>query len=145
MVKTLLLGLLSAIAGVGAWIFALPHAIIILASLQFLDFITGLILAWGNKSIASVVAQAGIKKKIYAWIIVMVVGILQWELKEFMDTKILLSYTPMEVAAMGFAVAEAISIIENADRLGWWVPAWLKDSLAHADRTLDGGGEEKND
>ena len=142
--NTLAKGALIALSALLAWIMGLPHAILILAAVQVLDVMAGISVAWGEHSISSAIASVGIRKKIFAWIIILLVGILQFELSEYFPIRVVLNYTPMEVAALGFVVVESISILENADKLGLWLPTWLRKGLAIAQDTFDGEDEAQS-
>lgn len=136
---TLIKGIAISVAAFVAWIVSLPHAILILLVVQVLDVVAGCVVAWGDRSISSLVAEAGIRKKIYAWIIIMLVGILQWELADYFPGHIhvLYDYTPLDVAALGFVFVESLSIIENAEKMGWWIPSWLRKGLEVAKEDLN--------
>jgi len=130
--KTLVLGTLISLSAILAWVMALPHILLILFAVQMLDVASGLCVAAQTGRIRSAIANIGIQKKVFAWIIVLLVGILQFELSDIMPVNIVLNYTPMEVAALGFVLVESLSIIENGEKLGVPLPAWLKRSLAAA-------------
>ena len=139
--KTLVLGTLISLSAILAWVMALPHIILILFGVQALDVITGLTAAVEKRTLRSTVADMGIRKKAYAWIIVLLVGILQFELADYMPMNIIVNYTPMDVTALGFVVVESLSIVENGEKLGVPLPAWLKNALVTARGDTDIGGE----
>ena len=139
--KTLQLGALVSLSAILAWVLALPHIVMILFAVQVLDVISGLSVATQKRSLRSAIMDIGIRKKTFAWIIVLLVGLLQFELSDYMPTNIILNYSPLEVAALGFVMVEALSIVENGEKLGMPMPAWLKRGLAVAQEDADTGGE----
>jgi len=140
--KTLTLGTFVSVSALLAWVLALPHAILILLVAQILDIIAGIVAAWGTSSVSSTVASLGVRKKVFAWIIILLVGILQFELVEYMPYVKVLNYSPMEVAALGFVMVESMSILENADKAGLPLPKWLRKGLASAQEALNGEENE---
>ena len=140
--QTLARGVLVSLSALLAWILGLPHAVLLLMAVQVLDVASGICLAWGKRSVSSTVASLGIRKKVLAWIIVLLVGVLQFELSHYMPVNIVLDYSPMEVAALGFVIVESISILENAEALGLWLPGWLKVGLATAQNNMNGDADD---
>ena len=105
-------------------IWGLSPLVIALAVLQVLDFASGLLAAWGDGSVSSDAGRRGMVKKAQMWVLVgavhMVchVGIVPFD-------------AGPHVAGL-FCLVEVISIIENADRSGVKLPAFVAQALANA-------------
>ena len=130
--NTLSRGFIVALSAILAWLLGLPHVVQILFVVQVLDIVSGMMIALGDRSLSSALANIGIRKKLFAWIIVMLVAVLQFELSDIVPMRVVLDYSPVEVAALGFIIVEALSIIENGEKLGVPLPGWLKRGLASA-------------
>jgi len=105
-------------------IWGLSPLVIALAVLQVLDFASGVLAAWGDGSVSSDAGRRGMVKKAQMWVLVgavhMVchVGIVPFD-------------AGPHVAGL-FCLVEVISIIENADRSGVKLPAFVVQALANA-------------
>ena len=93
-----------------------------LAILVILDFITGIIAAYKNKELNSAIGFKGILKKAGIFLCIMLAYLLDCA----MNTEIFRSFV-----IAGFAVIEAMSLIENIDRMGgdFLIPAFLRIRL----------------
>ena len=105
-----------------------------LALLAFmsLDYISGVLVAIGNKKLSSKVGAKGIAKKLLVLIFTAIGHIT--------DTY-LLSGVPAAMSAVMLFYNEGISIVENAAELGLPVPEKIKQVLAQIRKK----GEEKSD
>ena len=107
-----------------------------LALLAFmaLDYISGVLVAIGNKKLSSKVGAKGIAKKLLVLIFTAIGHIT--------DTYLLSGVPAAMSAVMLFYIAnEGISIVENAAELGLPVPGKIKQVLAQIRKK----GEEKSD
>ena len=119
------------------FIWGLSPLVIALAVLQTLDFLSGILAAWGDGSVSSDAGRKGMVKKAQMWVLVgavhMVchVGIVPFD-------------AGPHVAGL-FCLVEIISIIENADRSGVKLPDFLAQALKNALKKLEAGpnGEPK--
>ena len=109
------------VAALAATWFSAPQTFQILLVLMLLDFVAGVLAAGSRQEIASAVAWRGASKKAFVWIIIGAISALQSEFSDRFPL-ILGEYTPAQVVAVGFAFGEAVSIIENAERVGVRVP-----------------------
>ena len=123
--------------GVAAsWFLSWPEVLRVLAILQVLDIVTGIVVACQGRTVRSETAYHGILKKVMVWVLVLTVAVIQDLLEEFFPA-VVLGLTPFELVAAVFAVAEAISITENAAAAGVPIPKFLLNALATAQDKLD--------
>lgn len=87
-------------------------------------------------------AYRGVLKKAFAWVIILVVWLLQDQMQHHFPV-VVAGLTPFELAAAIFAVAEAISILENAEAAGVPIPRFLSDALATAQAQMDSKAQEQ--
>lgn len=122
-----------------AFVVSLPAAIQALALMQLIDLATGLIASYGTGRLSSNIAYAGLKKKALAWVMLAVVAVLGLVLKDMFNVNIN-GFGPVEVVAIYFASMEAISVVENVERMGVKLPEWLTKGL-HVVNEKFGNGE----
>lgn len=127
---------------IAAWFISWPELLQILAILQLVDIATGIAVAAQDKSVRSETAYRGVLKKAFAWVIIMVVWLLQDQMQHYFPV-VVAGLTPFELAAAIFAVAESISILENAEAAGVPIPRFLSDALATAQAQMDSKAKEQ--
>lgn len=93
-----------------------------LLALQAIDFITGVLVAWSNRTISSDASRKGFVKKTVALLLVLSVHVLTRAYDVGFDLA--------AMTAGWFCVTELISIAENAARAGWALPPFLTKALA---------------
>lgn len=104
-----------------------------LFALVIVDYFSGMFAAWKNGKIWSKAGYKGIMKKISIFAAISFAVLVDCCLK---------TDTFRYMAISGFAIMEAISILENADRGGWggFIPVWIRDRLqvVKSERKLGG-------
>ena len=103
---------------IGAW----DTALIVLVLFMALDYITGVIRAYINKSLSSSVGLIGIARKCLIFI-VLIVSVL---LDRLLNSEIWVFRT---LVAYFYIANEGISLLENCVGLGLPIPERLKDAL----------------
>ena len=103
---------------IGAW----DTALIVLVLFMALDYITGVIRAYINKSLSSSVGLIGIARKCLIFI-VLIVSVL---LDRLLNSEIWVFRT---LVAYFYIANEGISLLENCVGLGLPIPQRLKDAL----------------
>lgn len=93
----------------------------ILLGAMLLDVLTGLAAAFGTKTLSSSVSWRGMMKK-FATVMVVALAVL---LEPIVPGQVPLG----TLATVGFIVSEALSVLENAGRLGVLPPFLLRDAL----------------
>lgn len=128
----------SAIAGAFAFAFGewtMMYAVLLM--LVALDYGTGLINAWLQKAINSEVGFKGIARKVYIWVIVAIAHAI--------DAAIPQTNGLLATATCTFYIAnEAISILENAAKIGLPVPKMIMKVLMQL-KNKDEESEDKDE
>ncbi len=117
--KKMIAGLPGVLLGVIA---SMPVLFWGLIGLQFADFATGFLLAWGHGTVSSDASRKGFTKKAIALLLVVALKIAET-----------VQPMPFELSAYvagWFCVTELISICENAGKAGLPIPAKLTKVLA---------------
>ena len=112
--------------------------IIVLMTLIIIDFITGLLYAYIMRELNSKICFKGIFKKIYELILCGVCHLL--DVYVLGGGSVLLS-----ASCFLFITAEALSLLENASRLGVPIPKKLVASLVQIKTELTGGALNEDD
>jgi len=102
----------------------------ILLGAMLLDLLTGTAAAIGTRTLSSNVSWKGMMKKL-ATLMVVALAVL---LEPIVPGNLALG----TIAAIGFIVAESLSVLENAGRLGVLPPILLKDALLKLQQTQQG-------
>ena len=110
------------------WVLFIPLA------LMAIDVVTGIIKAWVNKDFKSAIMRTGLGKKA-GEIVILVVG-------ELVSYGLLLPIAVMNGVSFYIIFMEAVSILENLDKLGVPVPKFVKDAINNVDSTLQGNDKE---
>ena len=109
-----------------------------LAILMIADFITGVSAGFRNKELSSSVGSKGLFKKVGILVCIIIAYVL--DLATGMNV-----FRGMVIS--GFAVIEAMSLIENIDRIGcgYIIPEFLRSKLQQIAVTKYGKKVDKND
>ena len=114
-------------AGVGWYFGGADNTLIILLVLVILDYCTGVIAAVINKCLCSDVGLRGIMKKVFIFILIGVANLV--------DNTIFQNAVPLNESVTFFYIAnEAISIAENAGRIGLPLPPKFKEILINLEK-----------
>jgi len=124
------------VAATAAWFVSWPELLRILAIMQLVDIASGMAVAGKTGHIRSEIAYGGMLKKAFAWVIILVVWLLQDQLAHDFPV-VIAGLTPFELTAAIFVVAEAVSILENAEAAGVPIPNFISKALASARDKFD--------
>jgi len=116
------------------WIMGWHYVFHLLLAAQVLDIVSALVAASTVQEISSDIFGAGWRKKVAAWIAVILVLLLE---SAYPDTEFPVhigALTASGMAAVGFIAMEALSIIENVQRCGLQLPPFVVRTLAAAKR-----------
>lgn len=131
-----LFGIKSALAAIGGfcayWLGGLDVILVLLLAAIVLDYISGLVAAWHNRELNSGVGFRGIAKKIMSLLVVALAYVIEHAIGG--------TFPLREITIMFFVVNEALSMLENAGKIGLPIPEKLKDALAQ----LKGDGHAKD-
>lgn len=109
------------------WVLFIP------LGLMAIDVLTGVIKAWAKNNFETRVMRTGLAKKA-GEILILVVG-------ELISFGLMLPDTVMNCISFYIIFMEAMSIIENIDRLGVPIPKFVKDVINNTNETLQNGGD----
>ena len=98
------------------------------------DIITGVVKAWVNKNFEASIMRTGLGKKAGEAAILIVGELLSYALN--------LPDIVMNGVSFYIIFMEAVSILENLDKLGVPVPKFVKDAINNVDSTLQGNDKE---
>ena len=116
-------GSIAILGTVFTWLFgAWDMALIVLISFMALDYLTGLLKGWFNKTLSSDVASKGIAKKSLILIVLIIAVLLDRLLNA--DTWVFRT-----LVCYFYIGNEGISLIENLGELGLPIPSKVKDAL----------------
>lgn len=156
-VKTVTLGAAGMVSAVAAWLFArlgvLFYVLLILGVAMVIDYITGMLASkteaidhpddsvygWNSKKGAK-----GIIKKVGYLCIIAVAMIVDWVILHAasdLGLEITLKAFFGIMVTVWYLLNEALSIIENAGRMGAPVPDWLKNYIAVLKNKIEQKGE----
>ena len=110
--------------------------VIALITLMGLDYLSGVLCALAERKLSSAVGFRGIARKMFILMLVGIAGLL--------DRHVTGTGSALRAAVICFYLSnEALSLLENAARIGLPVPARLREALAqlHGGRTEPEGGE----
>ncbi|QCS51625.1 phage holin family protein [Priestia flexa] len=119
------LSLLS-LSSLGSFIFFLVgewnYLLMVLVALVAVDYVTGIVAAFIDKSLSSKVGFRGIAKKVFIFALVMMANFMDqvfWPDNHFIR----------DITILFYILNEMISITENAGRVGLPVPAVIKQAI----------------
>lgn len=116
-------GSIAIIGTIFTWLFgAWDMALIVLISFMFLDYITGLIKGWNNKSLSSNIASKGIARKSLIFIVLIVAVLLD----RLLNTG---TWVFRTLVCYFYIANEGISLLENCAELGVPIPDKIKETL----------------
>ena len=116
-------GSIAILGTVFTWLFgAWDMALIVLISFMALDYLTGLLKGWFNKTLSSDVASKGIAKKSLILIILIIAVLLDRLLNA--DTWVFRT-----LVCYFYIGNEGISLIENLGELGLPIPSKVREAL----------------
>ena len=109
------------------WVLFIP------LGLMAIDVLTGIIKAWAHNDFKPAIMRAGLAKKA-GEIMILVVG-------ELISYGLMLPDAIMNGISFYIIFMEAMSILENVDKLGIPIPKFVKDAFSNVDDKLQNGGK----
>nr|WP_242529620.1 phage holin family protein [Priestia flexa] len=134
-VENLLKWLLTVIGGFvtflfGAWSIALN----ILIVLVVFDYLTGMVAGAVNGELKSRIGLVGIARKVFIFVMVAVSHMVDLLL---IENKIEVGFAVMSMVVVAYCLNEILSIIENAGKMGIYIPDPLTKAIAILRNTSD--------
>ena len=116
-------GSIAILGTIFTWLFgAWDMALIVLISFMALDYVTGLIKGWNNKTLSSHIASKGIARKSLIFIVLIVAVLLD----RLLNTG---TWVFRTLVCYFYIANEGISLLENCAELGLPIPDNIKDAL----------------
>jgi toxin secretion/phage lysis holin len=107
----------------GAW----SQALNILIALMIFDYLTGMAAGAINGELKSRVGLLGIARKVFIFVMIAVGHLVDLLL---IESKIEIGYAVMSLVIIAYCINEVLSIIENAGKMGIYVPDPLLKAIA---------------
>ena len=116
-------GSIAILGTVFTWLFgAWDMALIVLISFMALDYVTGLIKGWNNKTLSSHIASKGIARKSLIFIVLIVAVLLD----RLLNTG---TWVFRTLVCYFYIANEGMSLLENCAELGVPIPDKIKEAL----------------
>ncbi len=116
-------GSIAILGTVFTWLFGTwDMALIVLISFMALDYVTGLIKGWNNKTLSSHIASRGIARKALVFVVLIVAVLLD----RLANTG---TWVFRSLVCYFYIANEGISLLENCAELGVPIPDKIKETL----------------
>lgn len=110
-------------------------AVLVPMALMVIDILSGFINAWAKGDVKSCIMRQGLAKKFGEIVVLVIARIVALG---FNGSDAFVYFCSIYVCLM-----EALSIVENLNKLGVPIPKWIKNALAKAANKADEGKEKK--
>ena len=135
-----------ALTALTAYFSSLATPLCILLILVILDYATGMTNAWVHKELSSNKGIQGIMKKIGYFVVIIVAMSIDYliiEFTKYFDLAVSPNVTIIALlVTIWLILNEAISILENLDKLGTPIPSFLKKLIEHLKQKTEEKGDE---
>lgn len=134
-------GLLAAvIGGASAYMRLMFVPLVILLAVMIIDYMSGMIKAWGNDELSSKVGFMGIVKKLCYLMLVCVAGVVDWLLWSGLrqvGVTLDFGFCVGMIVTIWLIINELISILENLEALKVPMPSFLRALVGHLKQTVE--------
>lgn len=137
-----------AIGGISAYMRLMFVPLAILIVVMIIDYMSGMIKAWGNDELSSKVGIKGIVKKLCYLMLVCVAGVVDWLLwSGLRQVGITLDFGFCFglIVVIWLIINELISILENLKALKVPMPSFLRSLVGHLKQTVEAKTKTKED
>lgn len=137
-----------AIGGISAYMRLMFVPLVILFAVMIIDYMSGMIKAWGNDELSSKVGIKGIVKKLCYLMLVCVAGVVDWLLwSGLRQVGITLDFGFCFglIVVIWLIINELISILENLEALKVPMPSFLRSLVGHLKQTVEAKTKTKED
>lgn len=137
-----------AIGGISAYMRMMFVPLVILFAVMMIDYMSGMIKAWGNDELSSKVGLKGIVKKLCYLMLVCVAGVVDWLLwSGLRQVGITLDFGFCFglIVVIWLIINELISILENLEALKVPMPSFLRSLVGHLKQTVEAKTKTKED
>lgn len=137
------------IGGLSAYMRVLFLPLVVLISVMIVDYMSGMLKAWGRGELSSRVGLRGIVKKLSCLLLVCVAGVVDWLLSSGLKQvgiTLEFGFCFGLIVVIWLIINELISILENLDALEVPMPRFLVSIVKHLRTAVEvrGESEEKN-
>ena len=139
-----------ALGGLSAYMRVMFVPLVVLIAVMIIDYMSGMLKAWGNDELSSRVGLRGIVKKLSYLMLVCVAGVVDWLLwSGLRQIGITLDFGFCFglIVTIWLIINELISILENLEALKVPMPAFLTSIIKHLKSAVevkgDNAAEEK--
>lgn len=137
-----------AVGGLSAYMRMMFVPLVILFAVIIIDYMSGMLKAWGNDELSSKVGLKGIIKKLCYLMLVCVAGVVDWLLwSGLRQVGITLDFGFCFglIVTIWLIVNELISILENLEALHVPMPSFLRSLVGHLKNTVEAKTKTKEE
>lgn len=137
-----------AIGGISAYMRLMFVPLAILIVVMIIDYMSGMIKAWGNDELSSKVGLKGIVKKLCYLMLVCVAGVVDWLLwigLRQVGITLDFGFCFGLIVVIWLIINELISILENLEALKVPMPSFLRSLVGHLKQTVETKTDTKED
>lgn len=129
-----------AIGGISAYMRMIFIPLVVLAAVMVIDYMSGMLKAWGNDELSSKVGLKGIVKKLCYLMLVCVAGVVDWLIFSGL-TQVGISlnfgFCFGLIVTIWLIINELISILENLEALKVPMPSFLRALVGHLKQAVE--------
>ena len=132
------------LGGLSAYMRMMFVPLVILIGVMIVDYMSGMLKAWGNEELSSRVGLRGIVKKLSYLMLVCVAGVVDWLVwSGLRQVGITLDFGFCFglIVTIWLIINELISILENLDALKVPMPKFLKNVVKHLKNAVEVRGD----
>lgn len=129
-----------ALGGLSAYMRLMFVPLVVLLGVMIVDYMSGMLKAWGNDELSSKVGLRGIVKKLCYLMLVCVAGVVDWLIYSGLrQVGITLNFGFCFglIVTIWLIINELISILENLDALHVPMPKFLKNIVKHLKNAVE--------
>lgn len=135
------------IGGLSAYLQIVFVPLVVLIAVMIVDYMSGMLKAWGRDELSSKVGLRGIAKKISYLLLVCVAGVVDWLVwSGLRQVGITLDFGFCFglIVTIWLIINELISILENLEALDVPMPKFLKNVIKHLKSAVEVRGESED-
>jgi toxin secretion/phage lysis holin len=136
------------IGGVSAYLRIIAVPLIVLAAVMIVDYMSGMLKAWGRDELSSRVGLRGIVKKLSYLLLVCVAGAVDWLVWSGLakvGIRLDFGFCFGLIVIVWLIINELISILENLEALEVPMPRFLVSIVKHLKTAVEVRGESEED
>ncbi len=129
-----------AIGGISAYMRMIFIPLVMLAAVMVIDYMSGMLKAWGNDELSSKVGLKGIVKKLCYLMLVCVAGVVDWLIFSGLiqvGVSLNFGFCFGLIVTIWLIINELISILENLEALHVPMPGFLSKIIKHLQTAVE--------